>query len=135
MRIPTSGPVNPECEFYISTLAILAPWRNQGIASALLREVISAAAAFTNSTAVGDPGPGLGPLRGVFAHVWETNDEGLEWYRGRGFEIGDVVAGYYRKLRPDGARIVRRGVLGVLLDGGGIGRRKDLDEQELGKEP
>lgn len=103
---------------------MLAPWRGHGIAAALLKEIISAAVEFTTSIPTGEEapgsvsGPGLGRLRGVFAHVWETNDAGLEWYRGRGFEVGDVVRGYYRKLRPDGARVVRRDVLGFLVEGG-----------------
>ena len=58
-----------------------------------------------------------GPLTTVCAHVWEVNDDGLEWYCKRGFEVGVLVKGYYRKLRPDGARLVWRGVVGLLVDG------------------
>jgi hypothetical protein len=44
----------------------------------------------------------------VTAHVHETNDEGLRWYVARGFHVEDgVVKGYYRRLNPGGARIVR----------------------------
>ena len=79
-------------------------------------------------------GFGAGSLRSVFAHVWETNDEGVEWYRGRGFEIGDVQGGYYRKLRPDGARVVRRDVLGVLVGGGCGGDLVMEKDRDLGGE-
>lgn len=42
------------------------------------------------------------------AHVHETNDEGLRWYVARGFHVEDgIVKGYYRRLNPGGARIVR----------------------------
>ena len=41
--------------------------------------------------------------------MWEANEEAAEWYRKRGFDVGvEVVDGYYRKLRPSGARVVRR---------------------------
>lgn len=47
-------------------------------------------------------------IRSVTAHVHEANDEGLHWYAARGFKVEDgVVEGYYRRLNPTGARIVR----------------------------
>lgn len=47
----------------------------------------------------------------VYAHVWEANEEGVEWYVKRGFVVvGGVVESYYRRLRPQGARVVRRRV-------------------------
>lgn len=50
-------------------------------------------------------------VKEIYAHVWEANEEALEWYVKRGFEVGEeVVEGYYRKLRPSGARVVRRRV-------------------------
>ncbi len=49
-------------------------------------------------------------MTGVYAHVWEANGEALEWYAKRGFEAGEVDRGYYRRLKPDGARVVRRRV-------------------------
>ena len=69
----------------------------------------------------------------VYAHVWEANTDALEWYVKRGFEVEKgVVEGYYRKLRPAGARVVRRrlGVadyLGVKDGVGneGVGERED----------
>jgi N-alpha-acetyltransferase 50 len=47
-------------------------------------------------------------IRTVTAHVHETNEGGLKWYSARGFDIQDgIVEGYYRRLKPGGARIVR----------------------------
>lgn len=69
-------------------------------------------------------------VREVYAHVWEMNVEGIGWYARRGFEVEDVVAGYYRRLRPDGARVVRRRV-GV---GEWIGREGVVVEGEEGEE-
>jgi len=49
----------------------------------------------------------------IYAHVWEANEDALEWYIKRGFRVEHaVIQGYYRKLRPSGARVVRRS-LGV----------------------
>lgn len=48
-------------------------------------------------------------VREVYAHVWEANEEGVEWYVKRGFVVvGGVVERYYRRLRPQGAVVVRR---------------------------
>lgn len=44
----------------------------------------------------------------VVAHVWEANDEGLEWYKKRQFDILEKEEGYYRKLKPQGAFLVRK---------------------------
>ena len=52
-----------------------------------------------------------GGIRDVYAHVWEANEDAVEWYARRAF-VGEpeVVVGYYTKLRPRGARVVRRRV-------------------------
>lgn len=78
---------------YIMTLCTLSPFRNLGVAGELLRHVVERARE-------------LG-AREVYAHVWTENGDALEWYRRRGFESGETVGGYYRKLRPDGAVVVR----------------------------
>lgn len=42
------------------------------------------------------------------AHVHEANDEALHWYESRGFEVlPGTVEGYYRRLKPGGARVVQ----------------------------
>ena len=69
----------------------------------------------------------------MYAHVWEANTDALEWYGKRRFEIEKgVVEGYYRKLRPTGARVVRRrlGVgdhlgVGEVVGGEGFGEREN----------
>lgn len=61
-------------------------------------------------------------VRCVTAHVWEANDDGLEWYKKRRFEILGKEEMYYRKLQPQGAFLVRRWIgVGDLL---GEGRSK-----------
>ncbi|KAL2042771.1 hypothetical protein N7G274_004530 [Stereocaulon virgatum] len=84
---------------YIQTLATLAPYRRLGVGSALLRKATWAAVCR-------DGGDGV---RDIYAHVWEANKDALEWYAKEGFAVEDgVVEGYYTKLRPSGARVVRR---------------------------
>ncbi|KAL8900635.1 MAG: hypothetical protein Q9207_005606 [Kuettlingeria erythrocarpa] len=83
---------------YIQTLAILSPYRSKGIATALLDAVITTLCVEEVYKRVVS----------IYAHVWEANEEALEWYVRRGFQVGDVVQGYYRRLKPAGARIVWR---------------------------
>ena len=65
----------------------------------------------------------------VYAHVWVNNEEGLQWYLNRGFEIeGGVFEGYYRRLNPSGAWVVRRAIPTVLPVNG----VKDEEAQEQG---
>ncbi|GAB7359989.1 hypothetical protein MBLNU230_g7513t1 [Neophaeotheca triangularis] len=92
---------------YLSTLVLLSPYRRHGIATHLLSIVTARAVREHGVSSVG-------------AHVWEANEEGLEWYAKRGFAEVRREEGYYRKLRPQGAVVVRR-VVGVrdLLGGAG----------------
>jgi ribosomal protein S18 acetylase RimI-like enzyme len=93
----------PSSQLYISTIGILAPYRTHGIAMHLLQSVVKKAVE-------------LHSVRCVTAHVWEANEEGLEWYKKRSFEILGKEEGYYRKLKPQGAFLVRKWIgVGDLL--------------------
>ncbi|CAO2651308.1 Nn.00g096050.m01.CDS01 [Neocucurbitaria sp. VM-36] len=95
-------------QLYISTLGILAPYRSHGIAMHLLQAVVKKAVEMHS-------------VRCVTAHVWEANEEGLEWYKKRNFEILGKEDGYYRKLRPQGAFLVRKWIgVGDLLGNGAV---------------
>lgn len=93
---------------YIMTLCTLSPYRHLGVGTQLITSVLSAAVELGCSE--------------VYAHVWEANTDALDWYRKRGFDVdsGEVVQGYYRKLRPAGARVVRRrvGIVDALVTAG-----------------
>ncbi|KAL1652697.1 hypothetical protein SLS61_004677 [Didymella pomorum] len=105
----------PSSQLYISTIGILAPYREHGIAVHLLSAVIQKAVK-------------LHGVRCVTAHVWEANEEGLEWYKKRRFEVLGREEAYYRKLRPQGAWLVRKDIgVGDLL-GGGMGENGKLGE-------
>ena len=91
---------------YIQSLSLLSPYRSYGLAAAALEDILAAATALCAS-----PGSHLN-VTTVYAHVWTENDEGLAWYAARGFARHGAapVAGYYFKLKPDTAWIVRREV-------------------------
>ncbi|KAL2757803.1 hypothetical protein ACRALDRAFT_207052 [Sodiomyces alcalophilus JCM 7366] len=99
-RITKVGP--NEQSLYIQSLALLSPYRAHGLATAALADLLRAAAA-ANSTGRSPP------ISLVYAHVWTENGDGLRWYAARSF-IRDSTPqeGYYFKLRPDTAYIVRR---------------------------
>ncbi|KAI9701237.1 MAG: hypothetical protein M1836_001906 [Candelina mexicana] len=115
-------------EVYIQTLTLLAPYRGLGIGTALLNTIVQEAVTQHGATS-------------LYAHVWEKNEEALDWYTKRGFEVGDAVEGYYRKLKPGGAKVVRRrvGVGEILSIGrGNAGKKKgkereDVDSKEAGE--
>ncbi|KAF2135308.1 uncharacterized protein K452DRAFT_239611 [Aplosporella prunicola CBS 121167] len=91
----TSGPSKPL--LYIATLSTLSPYRGHGLATHLLQRV--------TRTAARDYDVGA-----VCAHVWVRNEEGLAWYRRRGFEVVGTDEEYYRRLRPQGAWLVKKRV-------------------------
>lgn len=83
-------------QIYIQALALLSPYRGLGLASMLLDAILSSTVARFEQTVC------------MYAHVWEKNEDALEWYAKRGFKRVMLVERYYRKLRPGGAWIVRR---------------------------
>ncbi|KAK4145033.1 uncharacterized protein C8A04DRAFT_10959 [Dichotomopilus funicola] len=104
---PQKSPVvpadTPYHAIYIQSLTLLSPYRSLGLAAAALEHIIA--------TAVLLPAAGSNvDARTVYAHVWTENEEGLRWYESRGFtrEGAEPVKGYYFKLRPDTAWVVRR---------------------------
>ncbi|OAP61436.1 hypothetical protein AYL99_03639 [Fonsecaea erecta] len=86
----------PPSQIYIQALTLLSPYRGLGLATLLLDTVLSSTRAQAADTVC------------IFAHVWEKNEEALEWYAKRGFKRVMLVDQYYRKLRPSGAWIVRK---------------------------
>jgi hypothetical protein len=93
---------------YIQTLHLLSPYRGQGVATALLNALLFETPPTSKSRGRVSELVKHYNIRSVTAHVHEANEDGLAWYVARGFKIQDgVVQGYYRRLKPSGARIVR----------------------------
>jgi ribosomal protein S18 acetylase RimI-like enzyme len=85
-------------DIYIQSLALLSPYRSKGLAAEVLQEIIEAAV-----------GQNEVRVASLYAHVWTENEEGLNWYAARGFKREEpVLHGYYRRLKPDTAWILRR---------------------------
>jgi len=83
-------------QIYIQALGILAPFRNFGLATELLKAVV-------------DQGTSNYPrVRSIRAHVWESNEDALAWYDKQGFKRIMLQPQYYRRLKPSGAWIVRK---------------------------
>lgn len=97
---PSSTPKASGPLLYLSTLVLLSPFRGHGIAAYMLNVLIR--------RAVDDYG-----ISSVGAHVWEANEEGLAWYRRRGFVEVTKDEEYYRRLKPTGALVMEKKV-GVL---------------------
>lgn len=97
-RILASPPDNPYEKvpvLYISTITTLAPFRGHSLASHLLADVIR--------TGIEDY-----EVKAIMGHVWEENDEGMAWYKKRGFRVVAHEPEYYRRLAPKTAAFVIR---------------------------
>lgn len=70
------------------TLAVLAPYRNYGIGTKLLNHILEQAKEMY--------------VTEVYVHVFSTDNEALEWYEKRGFEKGELIKEYYKKMEPKG---------------------------------
>lgn len=100
----------PPTNLYIQTLHLLSPHRGNGVAAALLHSLLYSEPVSTGSKSNRRVSALVRHynIRTVTAHVHETNDDALNWYMARGFRAEDgVIKGYYRRLNPDGAKVVR----------------------------
>ena len=103
-QIPPDTPLDtPYHAIYIQSLALLSPYRSLGLAAAALEHILASATLLPAAGSTID-------ARTIYAHVWTENEEGLKWYEARGFarEGNAPIKGYYFKLRPDTAWVVRR---------------------------
>ncbi|KAK3996477.1 hypothetical protein QBC44DRAFT_148963 [Cladorrhinum sp. PSN332] len=100
----------PYHSIYIQSLTLLSPYRSLGLAAAALDHIIASAALLPEAGASID-------ARTIYAHVWTENEDGLRWYESRGFTRhgAEPVKGYYFKLRPDTAWVVKRDIYSTSL--------------------
>jgi ribosomal protein S18 acetylase RimI-like enzyme len=93
---------NRQSAVYIQSLGVLSPFRQYGLATALVEDVVR--------SLVNMP-LGAYPVTSIYAHVWTENPEALGWYLGRGFlKDEQLIMGYYRRLQPGNAWLLRRAV-------------------------
>lgn len=98
-------PVGLGHALYIQSLVLLSPYRGLGLAAAAIEGIFDAVRTVTRERR----GNGLN-IKWVYAHVWTENEEGLAWYARRGFERDVRLEGYYFKLEPGTAWVVKRRV-------------------------
>lgn len=115
-RLVDSTSLPGKRDLYISSLCVLSPYRGLGLVAAALDHIVATAAL--------DLGEDVGV---VTAHVWTGHEDSLGWYERRGFvRQGPPIEGYYMKLRPASAWIVRReittNVMNALPTSNGIPR-------------
>ena len=80
---------------YICTLATKPSYRSHGAATALLESIIHRAVQSFGACV-------------AEAHVWDGHKDALAWYLRRGFVVVKREEGYYRRLRPGAAVLVRK---------------------------
>lgn len=83
------------------TLATLAPYRNRGIGSALLNSLIS----YYESHATD---PALSTVDEIMLHVQTSNEDAIRFYQQFGFERGELVEGYYKRIEPPDCFVLRK---------------------------
>ncbi|GIL57726.1 hypothetical protein Vafri_12880 [Volvox africanus] len=86
---------NGKAKAYIATLGVLAPYRSLGIGSKLLARTLAACAHDPN-------------IEEVFVHVQVDNDEAIRFYERHGFQRGETVKDYYKKLSQSDAAILTK---------------------------
>ncbi|KAL6767092.1 hypothetical protein ACKKBG_A38545 [Auxenochlorella protothecoides x Auxenochlorella symbiontica] len=87
----SEGPV-----LYILTLGVLAPYRRLGVGARLLGNVL------------GIVTRDLPEVVAAVLHVQVGNGAALDLYRHAGFSVGPVVPGYYPRLNPPDAVLLRK---------------------------
>ncbi|EFN58662.1 hypothetical protein CHLNCDRAFT_13632, partial [Chlorella variabilis] len=90
-------------KLYILTLGVLAPYRGMGAGSALLERCLQHCAAQ------------LPEVAEALLHVQTSNEEAMRFYGRYGFEVGETIPGYYKRLDPPDAVVLRK----ALQPGGG----------------
>lgn len=81
---------------YILTLGVLAPFRGLGVGAHLLARTLDLVTR------------DLPEVGAAVLHVQVGNEAALSLYRSAGFSIGPVVCGYYPRLNPPDAVLLRK---------------------------
>ncbi|KNZ61972.1 hypothetical protein VP01_1329g9 [Puccinia sorghi] len=125
----TNGSLQPSklCKLNIMTLGVLAAYRQQGLATKLLNQVILAAQKthdrsgtslqMNGESSISESKKGkksrseerrvmMPSIGSAYVHVQFGNEDAKEFYLKRGFRVEGEVADYYRKIEPRGAWIL-----------------------------
>ena len=80
---------------YIMTIGVLAPYRRLGVGKRLLQKVLEACSQQPDCAE-------------IYLHVQVGNDSAVQFYKGFGFEVGEIVKDYYTKLDVNDAHIISK---------------------------
>jgi ribosomal protein S18 acetylase RimI-like enzyme len=83
------------------TLATLAPYRNRGIGSKLLNNLLSYFESHKNDSA-------FASVDEIMLHVQTSNVDAIRFYEQFGFEKGELVEGYYKRIDPPDCYVLRK---------------------------
>lgn len=83
-------------KLYIASLGVLAPYRSMGAGSKLLRRIL----VFVSEE--------LPEVTEAYLHVHSANEEAIRFYKRFGFLEDEIIRGYYRRLQPPDAVILRK---------------------------
>ncbi|KAG9294240.1 hypothetical protein G9A89_021599 [Geosiphon pyriformis] len=87
-------PVSKHLKLYIMTLGVLAPYRNLGIGTELLKHILEHA----NPNKFAE----------IYLHVQTSNEEALAFYKKYNFQIVGTIEGYYKNITPPDAFILSK---------------------------
>ncbi|EOR01799.1 hypothetical protein E3P92_03226 [Wallemia ichthyophaga] len=91
-------------KLYIMILAVLAPYRRQGLGRHMLNHILKAAVSDPEPIIKGDKVQPRKKLDSVYMHVQKENDDAIEFYKANGFSIQADVKDYYKRLKGEGSR-------------------------------
>ena len=86
-------------KLYIITLGVLAAYRKRGVASQLLNKVISATKDHPE-------------IYEVALHVQTSNTDAISFYTKHGFEQGEMLENYYKRIVPPHCYVLRLALKG-----------------------
>lgn len=80
---------------YIMTIGVLAPYRRLGMGKRLLEKVLESCNSQPDCAE-------------IYLHVQVGNDSAVDFYKGFGFEVGEIVKDYYTRLDVNDAYIISK---------------------------
>eukprot|EP00736_Rhodelphis_marinus_P003243 Rmarinus@m.12785 len=94
---------SPPTRLYIMTLGVIPTYRRSGVGSRLIKYVVQELLSQRDFQEVEE----------IYLHVQTTNRAALAFYQQEGFEIGELVKEYYRRIPDRDCYIVRKRVRGL----------------------
>lgn len=97
------NPTGSGKQVYIMTLGCLAPYRRLGTGSLLLKHILKVCQQRKD-------------IESICLHVQINNEEAIAFYQKFGFEITETEEGYYKRIEPSSAYVLRRSTADLPAD-------------------